>query len=89
MDTKAIQQFRRKVWAHYRAHGRHDLPWRKTSDAYKILISEVMLQQTQVPRVIEKYKEFLTEFPTVYLLAHAKLSEVHKRWDGLCYHRRG
>jgi A/G-specific adenine glycosylase len=84
-----ITKFRRAVWNYFRKHGRHDLPWRKTNDAYKILVSEVMLQQTQVPRVMEKYKEFLTEFPTVYMLAHARLSEVLKRWDGLGYNRRG
>lgn len=70
-------------------HGRHDLPWRKTHDAYKVLVSEVMLQQTQVSRVLEKYAEFLTVFPTVYVLAHAKLFDVLKVWSGLGYNRRG
>lgn len=84
-----IKTFRRAVLLYWRKHGRHELPWRTTHDAYKILVSEVMLQQTQVPRVIEKYKEFLTEFPTVYVLAHASLAEVLRVWSGLGYNRRG
>lgn len=81
-------QFRREVWAHYRTHGRHDLPWRKTKNPYRILVSEVMLQQTQVSRVIEKYREFLKEFPTVSALAEAPLSRVLASWRGLGYNRR-
>ncbi len=83
-----IEAFREAVWGHYRAEGRHDLPWRKTKDAYRILVSEVMLQQTQVPRVIEKYKEFLRTFPTVHVLARARLSDVLRIWNGLGYNRR-
>jgi A/G-specific adenine glycosylase len=64
------------------------LPWRKTKDPYKILISEVMLQQTQVPRVIEKYKEFLKAFPTVQVLARQDLAEVLRVWSGMGYNRR-
>lgn len=85
----SIETFRRSVWRYYRAHGRHDLPWRKTRDAYRILVSEVMLQQTQVPRVLEKYREFLRLFPTVHVLAQAKLADVLKVWSGLGYNRRG
>ena len=88
MDSD-IKSFQKEVWAYYRAYGRHDLPWRKTKDAYKILVSEVMLQQTQVPRVLEKYKEFLRAFPAVEVLANAKLSDVLKVWSGLGYNRRG
>lgn len=84
-----ISAFRNEVWRYYREHGRHDLPWRETRDPYKILVSEVMLQQTQVPRALEKYKEFLTAFPTVYVLAQAKLVEVLRVWSGLGYNRRG
>jgi A/G-specific adenine glycosylase len=83
-----IESFRDAVWTHYRKSGRHDLPWRKTKDPYKILVSEVMLQQTQVPRVIEKYKEFLRLFPTVHVLAQASLSDVLRVWNGLGYNRR-
>ena len=80
--------FRGFVWRHYKAHGRHDLPWRKTKDPYKILVSEIMLQQTQVQRVIAKYEEFLKAFPTVRVLAAASLSDVLKVWIGLGYNRR-
>jgi len=68
---------------------KRDLPWRKTRDPYKILVSEVMLQQTQVERVVPKYKAFLKEFPTVSALAKAPLSIVLKQWQGLGYNRRG
>lgn len=81
-------QFRKHVLAHYEQHGRHDLPWRKTTDAYRILVSEVMLQQTQVERVIPFYKAFLADFPTVRALADAPLASVLVRWQGLGYNRR-
>ncbi len=84
-----IAGFRRAVWAHYKAHGRHDLPWRKTRDGYRIMVSEIMLQQTQVPRVIEKYTSFLRRFPTVQALADAPLAAVLSEWSGLGYNRRG
>jgi len=77
------------VWRYWEKKGRHDLPWRKTKDPYRILVSEVMLQQTQVPRVIEKYKSFIKKFPTVKKLAGAKLVDVLKEWSGLGYNRRG
>lgn len=81
-------QFRKIVWDFYRAQGRHDLPWRKTHDVYKILVSEVMLQQTQVDRVIPFYKKFIKQFPTARRLAAAPLSDVLKAWQGLGYNRR-
>lgn len=64
------------------------MPWRKTTDPYKILVSEVMLQQTQVERVVPYYKTFLKKFPTVKKLAQAPLSEVLIVWQGLGYNRR-
>ncbi len=88
-SSKEVATFRLAVWQNYRKAGRHDLPWRKTGDPYRILVSEVMLQQTQVPRVLEKYREFLRAFPTVRALASAKLSDVLKVWSGLGYNRRG
>src|SRR3990167_2473142 len=88
MSSSRILKFRQTVWQYWKAHGRHDLPWRKTKDPYRILVSEVMLQQTQVPRVTEKYKEFLKKFPTVRALAKAPLSDVLKVWSGLGYNRR-
>ncbi len=72
----------------YTEHGRGYLPWRKTKDAYKILVSEMMLQQTQVARVIPKYHEFLHAFPTIKVLAAASFSEVLSHWSGLGYNRR-
>lgn len=80
--------FKRIVWEHYKKLGRHDLPWRKTRDPYQILVSEVMLQQTQVERVIPFYKNFLEKFPTPKALAKAPLSDVLKAWQGLGYNRR-
>ena len=64
------------------------MPWRKTRDPYKILVSEVMLQQTQVDRVVPFYNKFIKKFPTAKALAKAKLSDVLKEWQGLGYNRR-
>src|SRR3990167_45987 len=89
INSKKISEFRRTVWKYYNENGRHDLPWRKTKDPYRILVSEVMLQQTQVARVLEKYKQFLKRFPTVRALAKASLADVLKIWSGLGYNRRG
>ncbi len=83
-----IQAFRKKVFAHYASHGRHTLPWRKTHDPYKILVSEVMLQQTQVERVIPFYIAWMKAFPTAKALADAPLSKVLRIWQGLGYNRR-
>jgi len=81
-------KFRALVWRYYRVHGRHDLPWRKTLNLYKILVSEIMLQQTQVERVIPFYSSFIRKFPTAKKLAAAPLSDVVKTWQGLGYNRR-
>lgn len=77
-----------KVWDYYNYHGRHDLPWRASVDPYFVMISELMLQQTQVSRVIPKFQEFITAFPTVRSLAAATLSSVLTVWSGLGYNRR-
>jgi A/G-specific adenine glycosylase len=69
-------------------HGR-DLPWRQTRDPYAILVSEVMLQQTQVERVIPRYLAWLERWPTVAALASAPAAEVIREWQGLGYNRRG
>ncbi len=71
-----------------RAHGRHDLPWQDTRDAYRIWLSEVMLQQTQVATVLPYFARFVAAFPTVATLAAAPLSRVLERWSGLGYYRR-
>src|SRR3989344_8948422 len=70
------------------AKEKRDLPWRHTTDPYKVLVSEMMLQQTQVDRVIVKYTEFLNKFPTAEVLAHASSAEVIKAWQGLGFNRR-
>ena len=86
--NKKEREFVARVWEYYKAHGRHDLPWRKTTDPYKILVSELMLQQTQVDRVLLKYKAFLKLFPTARRLAAAPLGDVLRAWQGLGYNRR-
>jgi A/G-specific adenine glycosylase len=73
--------------AWYRTLGR-DLPWRRTTDPYAILVSEVMLQQTQVERVLSRYADWLRRWPTVESLAEAPLAEVIRAWQGLGYNRR-
>ena len=82
-----VQEFQATLWDYYDQHGR-DLPWRNTDDAYNIMVSEIMLQQTQVNRVITKYNEFLKKFPSITSLANAPLAEVLKVWSGLGYNRR-
>lgn len=91
--AQEIREFQREVWHYYDAHGRHDLYWRQPDadggfDPYKIMVSELMLQQTQVNRVLAKYVEFLERFPTVQALAAAKLGDVLIAWQGLGYNRR-
>ena len=83
----ARQRFRRRLLVWYRAHGR-DLPWRRTSDPYHILVSEVMLQQTQVDRVLPKYHEWLDRFPSLEALAGARLRDVTRAWRPLGYNIR-
>jgi A/G-specific adenine glycosylase len=84
MKTKLFQQ---KILQWY-GKNKRDLPWRKTTDPYKILVSEIMLQQTQVDRVIPKYSLFLNTFPTVHDLARASRGDVLALWSGLGYNRR-
>jgi A/G-specific adenine glycosylase len=78
---------RRLLLAWYQANGR-DLPWRKTTDPYAILVSEVMLQQTQVERVIPRWRAWLERWPTVDALATASAGDVIVEWQGLGYNRR-
>jgi A/G-specific adenine glycosylase len=81
------RRFRRALLAWYRAHGR-DLPWRRTSDPYHILVSEMMLQQTQVDRVVPKYHEWLDKYPSLDALAAASAQEVNDTWRPLGYNIR-
>ncbi len=79
--------FARGLLRWFERHGR-DLPWRRTRDPYRILVSEVMLQQTQVPRVLGYYPRFLRRYPTVDALAAARPARVREAWDGLGYYAR-
>ncbi len=83
----ARQRFRRKLLTWYRANGR-DLPWRRTDDPYHILVSEMMLQQTQVDRVLPKYLEWLERYPSLTALASAPDKEVDAAWRPLGYNIR-
>jgi A/G-specific adenine glycosylase len=79
--------FGRRLRAWYRRHQR-DLPWRRTRDPYRVLVSELMLQQTQVARVVEYYAAFLTRFPTLESIAAARQGQVAAAWAGLGYYAR-
>ncbi len=79
--------FKRRLLRWFREHGR-DLPWRRTRDPYRVLVSEFMLQQTQVARVREYYPRFLDRFPSLRALARARPIEVRTAWQGLGYYRR-
>ena len=86
-DPAIRRKFQQRLLRWYVRH-RRDLPWRKTSDPYKILVSEVMLQQTQVDRVIPKYNEFLRKYPTLEELAGASVSDIEATWRPLGYNIR-
>jgi A/G-specific adenine glycosylase len=81
------QHFRRRLLAWYQINGR-DLPWRRTDDPYHILVSEVMLQQTQVDRVLPKYGEWLQKYPSLEALASAPIRDVTRTWRPLGYNIR-
>jgi len=81
------RRFRARLLTWYRRHGR-DLPWRRTDDPYHILVSEIMLQQTQVDRVMPKYAEWLRKYPTLHALAEAPEHEVTRTWYPLGYNIR-
>jgi A/G-specific adenine glycosylase len=82
-----VRAFQRRLLAWYAEHGR-DLPWRRTRDPYRVLVSEIMLQQTQVDRVIPKYHEFLGRYPTIDALAAAEAADVRRLWYPLGYNVR-
>jgi A/G-specific adenine glycosylase len=93
VGPNAMSQFQQTVRDYYADYGRHDMLWRTPGpnglfDPYKIMVSEIMLQQTQVARVTVKYAEFLNLFPTVTALAAAPLAAVLSAWNGLGYNRR-
>jgi len=82
-----IKKFKKTIGEYYRKHGRK-MPWRETDDPYRILVSEIMLQQTQVDRVAKKYPEFIAAFPHFKILASAPLKNVLRVWTGMGYNRR-
>ncbi len=87
IPAAAARAFRQRLARWFRRHGR-DLPWRRTRDPYAIVVSEAMLQQTQVSRVLEFYPKFLGRFPTLEHLAAARPREVRESWEGLGYYAR-
>ncbi len=87
LTSSAAAAFRRRIYSHYDEHGRR-LPWRTKLNPYRVLVSEIMLQQTQVERVIDKYREFLTEFPDFTALAKAPTAVLLSVWSGMGYNRR-
>jgi A/G-specific adenine glycosylase len=84
-----LETFKAAVYAFYHAQGRHHFPWRIQHDPYSVLVSEIMLQQTQTYRVEPKFALFMQEFPNVHVLAEASLRDVLSMWQGLGYNRRG
>lgn len=93
MQQTQFDQFQATVWDYYRTYGRHDLPWRiprpdSSFSSYHIFVSEMMLQQTQVPRVIPKFVDFIARFPSFETLAAVPLADVLLAWSGLGYNRR-
>jgi len=86
-STPDILRFRRRLLAWFRRQGRN-LPWRQTRDPYRIVVSEFMLQQTQVSRVEQFYHRFLAEYPSIQHLARARPARVRESWEGLGYYRR-
>ena len=87
IDPAVRDTFGRKLRSWYRRNAR-DLPWRQTRSPYEVLVSELMLQQTQVSRVITKYGEFLEQFPTLAHVARARPARVTEAWEGLGYYAR-
>jgi A/G-specific adenine glycosylase len=87
VDRLRRAAFGRRLRAWYRANAR-DLPWRRTRDPYRVLVSELMLQQTQVARVVDRYADFLGRFPTLADVARADEAHVTDAWQGLGYYAR-
>src|SRR5438552_15008999 len=86
-DRHVVRRFQQRLLRWYGEYGR-DLPWRKTRHPYRILVSEIMLQQTQVERVVPKYRQFLRRYPTLRRLAAAPVDEVKRLWYPLGYNIR-
>ncbi|MEO9254071.1 MAG: A/G-specific adenine glycosylase [Tepidiformaceae bacterium] len=88
MEPRDAKAFRTRLMRWYRANGRHDLSWRLTRDPYAVLVSEVMLQQTQVDRVLPYFERWMGLWPTLGALAEASAAKVIREWAGLGYNRR-
>lgn len=88
LSKQTINNFQKKIWDFYHKQGR-TFPWRNVADPYQVVVSELMLQQTQTNRVFGKFKEWIAAFPTFTSLADASLHEVLFCWQGLGYNRRG
>lgn len=86
-SEEKLTQFKNLIWDYYKNHKR-EFPWRNIDNPYYIVVSEIMLQQTQTYRVVEKYEQFIEKFPTITSLAHAQQADVIKAWQGLGYNRR-
>lgn len=89
MPTSSIPNFAYRLIDWHKLHGRHDLPWQNTRDPYRIWVSEIMLQQTQVSSVIPYFQRFMARFPDVASLAAASVDDVLAHWSGLGYYARG
>jgi len=88
MIERVREQFRATVWNYYERQGRHELPWRVKVTPYGVLVSEIMLQQTQVSRVLGRWERWLERWPGFSELAAASVAEVVEEWQGLGYNRR-
>lgn len=89
MSTTSASWFQNQILTWYRQHGRHDLPWKQSMNAYNVWVSEIMLQQTQVTTVIPYFSKFMKSFPTVTKLSQASMDAVLAHWAGLGYYARG
>lgn len=87
LTPQGIVLFRSYIFSWWKTHVR-DLPWRKTKDPYRVLVSEIMLQQTQVSRVVDTYCAFIKQYPTVFDLARASTADILRLWKGMGYNRR-
>ena len=87
LSKKKIEAFQNTIYSYYNEH-RRDFPWRNTTNPYHIVVSEIMLQQTQTHRVLKKYEQFVQTFPDFNTLANAPLKELLLAWQGLGYNRR-
>ncbi len=87
LGPSQITEFRKKIYDYYIQHKR-PMPWRNCDNPYYVVISELMLQQTQVPRVLQKFPEFITAFPDFSALVRASMKDVITQWQGMGYNRR-